>query len=505
MKRVSNANCLSFDLGASGGRAFLGILEDGALRLKVLRRFPNAPVCSDGRLRWNVAQLWRQMRGSLRCCAEGGLARPDSIGISAWGVDFGLIGRDGELIADPLCYRDALTEGMDRRIARNVGRRRLYRLSGRLPDRVSTLTQLMAMRSGGGAAALAESRALLMVPDLFRYFLTGEISAERTAAATSQLVGIHTGRWSPTLCRIAGVPRRILPSIVNPGTIVGRLTASLSAETGLEAVPVAAVAGHDSASAAAAAPHVDPGSAFISCGTWAILGVHCPKPILRPAAAKARFVNLFGLESMLFVKACAGLHLLECLRRSLAAGDKPVSHARLMDEAAAARPFGVFLDLNAPCFFSGEAVESNARRFLRGTGQKSPGRRGALFRAILESVAWSFREAIRDIQDLIRRPLRRICLMGGGSRNRLLAQMTADATRLEVVAGPAEATTVGNVLAQTLAAGKLRSASDFPELVRASFVLRTYRPIDPAAWDREFPRYIDVRRRSIEFAGDSDE
>jgi rhamnulokinase len=486
---------LAFDLGASSGRAVVGLLEGQRLRMKQICRFSSAPVSLDNRLRWDVHVIWRRMLGAMRRCAALGYRRLAGIGIDAWGVDFGLLGRGGTLLANPICYRDLLTEGVERHIRSAVAEKELFRRTGRGIGRVSTLSQLVALGGGGDAGVIKRAETLLMIPDLFRHFLSGHRGIEHTTASTSQLVDVRTIRWSAGLFRSLRLPRRIMPELVRPGTVVGRLRSELAAQAGLNRAPVVAVAGHDTASAAAAAPWAGDDGAFLSCGTWSVVGVSVAEPIATDEAFRRGCSNVLGLDSVLFAKFAPGLYLLEGLRRSLKGIGAKTAHACLLQEALRAKPFSCFLDMTAPMFFAAENPRAAIGESLRRTGQKVPRSPGAVVRAILEGLAFMFRGAVDDLAALSGRQLKKISLVGGGARNRMLCQMVADVTGLEVIAGPAEAAAAGNLAIQALATGRLSSAAEVRELVRRSFRLTTYRPQSTRTWEKNYPRYLQVIER----------
>jgi rhamnulokinase len=487
---------LGFDLGAGSGRAVVGLLADGRLRMREIDRFANGPSLLSGRLYWDVLSLWNRMVESMRRCARLGYNRLAGVGVDTWGVDFGLLDSAGRLLGNPVCYRDRLTEGAERRIGSILPEKELYRLTGRGLSRVSTLSQLAAMNHGPGGGPLKCVRTLLLMPDLFRYLLCGRQGVERTAAGTSQLVDVGTGRWCSSIFKRLGLSRRMMPDLVNPGTVVGQMAPELADLTGLNRAPVVAVAGHDTASAAAAAPMAGEDGAFLSCGTWSVFGLTLDNPITTDEAFRRGFTNMLGFESILFARFASGLHLLESLRKSLTGGAQGTTHRELVQEASRAKPFGCMLDLNSPLFFAAENPRTSIEEFLRRTRQKAPRSTGAIIRAILEGLALGFRQTFQDLAKLTGRDLKRISLVGGGVKNRMLCQMTADATGAEVIAGPAEAAAAGNLAVQALAAGQLRTAAEVRQLVRRSFRLTTYRPEATPLWERPFARYLQILEKS---------
>ena len=492
----SNKTYLGFDLGASSGRAILGFMENDRLRIEGINRFSNAPVELGGTLYWNFLSLWNNVVDSLRLCSGHCQGKLSGIGIDTWGVDFGLLGADGKLLGNPICYRDGFTEKVVRQITSAIDRRRLFQLTGLVPGRVATLSQLVALRNSPSASRLRSAKTLLFMSDLFRYFLCGDKSAELTAAGSSQLLNVKKASWCSEVFDVLGLPRRIAPRLVKPGTVVGQLQPDLANGAGLNQAPVVAVAGHDTASAAAAVPFADEDCAFISCGTWSVLGVMREKPITTNLALKCGFINEIGLDCVLLAKNIIGLYLFESLRRSIIKNEPRISYAQMISQASQAEHFGCFLDINSPLFFVTKDPLASIKQFLDGTSQKESLTRGAIFRAVLEAIAWSYRKSLKDLEKIIGRHVRRVCIVGGGVRNRLLCQLVADATGLEVIAGPEEATVVGNLSAQALAIGQLKNKEDIRQLVRNSFRLKTYRPKSKELWDKRYDYYLQVLRKS---------
>lgn len=483
---------LGFDMGASNGRAVLGLLDKGRLRIEEIYRFPNMPVELDGTLYWNFFCLWTHVLEGLRICSRRGYSSLSGIGVDTWGVDFGLLGRDGRLLGNPVHYRDNRTEGIERKLVRRVKAEDIYRLTGLAVGRVSSFSQLAAMNRSEAKRVLETADCFLMMPDLFRYFLCGKKACELTIAGSSQLLDVQTGKWCQRLFRTFDLPLGMMPKLITPGTIVGTLLPEIAVQTGMRAVPVIAVAGHDTASAAAAVPVAQPDTAFLSSGTWSVLGITMDKPVTSTKALKRGFMNELGLCSVLFVKNLMGLYLVEKLRQAwMKQGDK-LSYADLVKSASEAKPFRFFLDINSPLFFTGQDTETAIRTFLRLSGQRTSAGRGEIMRTLLESLAFSYRQALEELKILTQKKFKKLSVIGGGVRNRLLCQFTADATGLEVVAGPAEATVIGNLCIQALATGELQDTSDIQGLVARSFRTVTYEPQASDCWEKKFERYKEL-------------
>ena len=487
---------LSFDLGAGSGRALIGRLADGSLVTQEINRFKNSPVRLGGRIYWDFLWLWKNILNSMRLCAERGYRQLAGIGIDTWGVDFGLLDADNALLRNPLCYRDSLANRAPRAIGRAIDKRVLFNLTGVPPTPISTLSQLVAEKNLLNAGLLKTSKTLLMMPDLFRYFLSGRKSAELTAAGTSQLLNMRNNRWSGKILRTMRIPKRILPEIVQPGQAVGRLLPELATYTSLNTAPVIAVAGHDTASAGAAVPFADNDHAFLSCGTWSVLGVIQDQVNTSEAALSHGFTNVKGFESTLFVKNGMGLYLFENLARALAKDDSNPLYDELLRKASSTKAFGHFLDVNSPYFFSADDPRAHIDEFLTETGQAATKRIGEIVRALLEGLAWSCRKSTDELAKLTGRKLKKLSIVGGGSKNSMLCQMVADATGLEVIAGPAEASAAGNLSLQALATGQLKNAEDIRELIKRSFRLEIYKPKTTKLWDKNYPQYLKTLRKS---------
>jgi len=486
---------LAFDLGASNGRAVLGTLDRGHLSLKEIGRFPHNPVLFGKTLHWDFFHLWSRMIETLHACAKSG-EHLSSVGVDTWGIDFAILARDGSLLVPPVCYRDERTTGMESFIAGQIPLDQFFRLCGQVPTRIMTLSQLLAFRRDAGPDILSCAGRCLLMPDLFRYLLCGKMAAETTIAGTTQLFDIRTLRWSTTVINRFNLPRRLFPPLVQAGVFTGTLKPDLASTTGLGPVPVAAVAGHDTASAAAAAPYAEKTDLFLSSGTWSVLGVMRKQPLLTEEARTAGFVNEPGFGTILFVKNLTGLYLVENLKRAWAKKGPDISYAEMAALAAAAKPFRFFVNMDAPVFFTANDPEAAVKTFLQTTGQRGTPTKGELVRTLLESLAFSYRRTILDLERLTGGSFKRISLVGGGVNNNLLCGMTADATGLTVMAGPAEATAVGNLCIQAVADGRLDGPADVRKTVAASFRPAVHQPRETAVWMRRFATYQNIIERT---------
>jgi rhamnulokinase len=481
---VSNTY-LAFDLGAQSGRAILGHVRAGLLELREIRRFPNDPLLQGGSMRWNVVALWEEMRHALASAARN--ARLSSVGVDSWGVDYALLGPRGELVENPYHYRDARTDGVMETVFELVSPDDIYGVTGIQFLRINTLFQLSAARLLT-PRVLDTARGLVMIPDLMNYWLTGRQCSEYTVATTTQLVDARTCTWAAGLMEQAGLPPRILPEIVPPGTVLGTISAEISRDAA--GTPVVAPGCHDTASAFAS---VDSGSiALISSGTWSLLGTETEVPVITRTARDLDFTNEGGVcGTIRLLKNIAGLWLLEECRRVWASEGRPVDHEDLIASAADVRPFASLIDPDDRAFLNPRDMPAEIARFCERTGQPVPATRAAYARAILESLAFKYRVALEALEAVTGRRFEQIRIVGGGSRNRLLNQFTADATGRPVLAGPSEATALGNIAMQMVATGAAASLADARTLIRRSFPVERLEPSNTRLWDEHYQRFFD--------------
>lgn len=497
-------NFIAFDLGAESGRALLGTLEDGKLTLEEKHRFPNPTGRMFGRLHWNLLQQWEELKTGLRKAAGdpsihglGGGQRPEihGLGVDAWGVDFGLVGRDGEVLGNPVHYRDLRTEGMLEKAFARAPKEEIFQATGIQFMQLNTLYQLLAMREAN-SQVLEAAETLLFMPDLFNYLFTGQKRAESSIASTSQMVNPLTGQWAAGLLEKLELPTRILPQIVPPGTTIGPLRKDLAIECGVGRIPVIATAGHDTASAVAAVP-VDAGASgdwcYISSGTWSLMGVELDAPLIDAKALAYNYTNEGGVGGKFrFLKNIMGLWLVQECRRHWAKEGYDHSYAELAAMAARSKGFGAVIDpAHKPFGLPGE-MPVKIEQFCERTRQRTPNTRGDFVRTCLESLALTYRRTLEGLEDVTGRKIGTIHIVGGGSQNELLNQMTADATGRVVLAGPVEATAVGNILVQAMATGDVKSLADARGVVRASFEVKRYEPKAAKQWETAYARYREV-------------
>lgn len=479
---------LAFDLGAESGRGILGLFDGAKLSLEVLHRFPNGPVRTLDSMHWDVLRLYSEMLNGMRLAAKVGPI--DAVGIDTWGVDFGLLGRDGVLLGNPRHYRDPHTEGAMEKAFAKVPRADIFRQTGLQFMRFNTLFQLLALREAG-SPLIDAARHLLLMPDLFHYFFTGIKVNELTDASTSQMLDPATCGWASDLVQAFGLPTGVLGTIVKPGTVLGPLRANIVSDTGLSAVPVVATATHDTAAAVAAVPARGDGWAYISSGTWSLMGVELASPRVTDAAAQANFTNEIGFGGTVrFLKNVMGLWLVQECRRVWDRAGQSHGYDELMRLAGEAPPFGSVVDPDDGSFILPESMPRALAEYCRKTGQPEPQGVGAVVRCALESLALRYRWVLEKLEALTGQPLGVIHVVGGGSQNELLCQLTADCCRREVLAGPVEATAIGNVLVQAVGLGVVGSLAEAREVVRRSFDVRRYEPRADDRWQGLYERFL---------------
>lgn len=480
------AHFLAFDLGAESGRAMAGRLHAGVLDLREVCRFSNEPVREHGSLCWDVLRLWLDMQRALEALSRE-RQRLDSIGVDAWGCDYGLLGEGGELLGNPYHYRDSRTDGVMASVFKEVSRERIYRVTGTQFLTFNTLYQLVAA-SRAQPRMLDAATAFATIPDIFNYWLTGVLRVEYTIASTTQMVDASRRAWALDLLTELGLPTRVLPPIVEPGTALGALKKTVS--DALAGTPVVAPACHDTGSAVAAVP-AHGGRAFISSGTWSLLGMEVPAPVITPEALSANFTNEGGVcGTTRLLKNIGGLWLLQACRRAWARAGHSYGYAELM-QAATDQPSGFvsLFDPDDPSFLHPDDMPAAIRAYCRRTSQPEPPGPGAFTRAILESLAFKYRVVLDVLERLTGTPIAEIQIVGGGSRNRLLNQFTADATGRAVIAGPVEATALGNIAMQMVATATVASLADARRIIDASFPTERFQPAAADRWNAHYCRF----------------
>jgi rhamnulokinase len=497
---ATTSNYLALDLGAESGRGLLGRFDGQRLELEEVHRFPNGPVRMLDTLYWDLPRLFEEVKTAIKKAAAGP-GELDGAGVDTWGVDFGLIGRGETLLGNPVHYRDARTDGMLEAAFQRVPRERIYEITGLQFLPFNTLYQLLAMvRSRSPILEMAET--LLMMPDLFGWLLTGRRAGERTDASTTQLLDPRTGTWSDELCRDLGLPRAILPELIEPGTELGPLRSSVAEEIGwTRPLTIMAPATHDTASAVAAVPanrasasaSSPPDWCYLSSGTWSLLGVEVPRPVISAETMRYNFTNEGGVAGTTrLLKNIMGLWLVQESRRTWARTGREWSYEELTARAQVAPPFTTLVDPDDTTFLATGDMPARLAAYCRRTNQAPPADEGALVRCCLESLALKYRWAIDRLEAILGTTIRTIHVVGGGSKNALLCQFTADACGRPVHAGPVEATAIGNILMQALGRGRLDSIAGLRAVVARSFPVTIYEPKDTDAWSDAAGRFAPL-------------
>ena len=476
---------LAFDLGAESGRAILGRLQGGSLALDEIRRFPNRPIRQNGSLYWDILHLWSEMRQALEDAAEVPL---ESVGVDGWGVDYALIGERGNLLENPYHYRDVRNEGMMESVFERVSRERIYSVTGIQFLQINTLFQFYAACLLTPKVVDA-AHALVTVPDLLNYWLGGRLCSEYTVATTTQFVDARSRTWAKRLLSEIGLPTRVLTEIVQPGTVIGALRADVSSPH--SGTPVVAPACHDTGSAVASVCAAGP-TAFISSGTWSLLGTETEAPVITAKARDLNFTNEGGVGGTIrLLKNIGGLWLLQACRRAWEKDGRATDYDTLLAAADERLAFASLVDPDHHGFLNPVSMPAQIAEFCRHTSQPEPADPPACARAILESLAMKYRVVLEQLEELTGRRVEQIRIVGGGSRNRLLNQFTADATGRPVLAGPIEATALGNIALQMLATGAVGSIGEARAIIDRSFPIDRFEPADTDRWDAQYRRFVD--------------
>jgi len=491
-------NFLAFDLGASSGRAMLGHFDGERIRLSEVHRFPNGPVRLPDGLHWDVLRLWTEIKRGLALAVQEYGADLAGVGLDTWGVDFGLLDRDGALVSNPYHYRDSRTDGMLDEAFRRVPRAEIFEQTGIQFMQINSLYQLLSMVVNQ-SPALDITETFLTMPDLFNYWLTGRKVCEFSIATTTQCYDPRKGDWAIPLLERLGIPTHIFPEIVPPGTVLGELLPSVAEEFGVSGLPVIAPACHDTGCAVAAVPAEGPvlspaeGSdfAYISSGTWSLMGAELPEPVINEQSLTFDFTNEGGVGGTFrFLKNIAGLWLVQECRRTWARQGEEFSYDELTQMAAQADPLQSFVDPDHGEFLKPGDMPARIRTYCQTTDQPVPQSKGAVVRCALESLALKYRWVLERLEEILERRLDPVYIVGGGTQNRLLNQFAADATGRRVIAGPIEATAAGNVITQAMALGHIGSLEEGRRIVRNSFDVATYEPADVAEWDEAYGRFL---------------
>ena len=481
---------LAFDFGASSGRAIIGTYENGKISLKEVHRFTNDPVNIRGTLYWDALRLFHEIKqGILKAHHDGGF---DSIGIDTWGVDFGLIDKNGQLLENPVHYRDSRTDNIMEEVFKIVPKEEIYQRTGCQFASLNTIFQLYYL-SKYRPEILERTDKMLLIPDLFAYFLTGEKTVEYTHASTTQLLNYKTKEWDFELIEKLGIPKHIFPKIVKPGEKKGMISEDICTELGIKSVPVVAIGSHDTASAVLAVPTDKKDFIYVSCGTWSLFGTEADEPYINEKSIKYNITNEGGFGNKIrFLKNIMGLWLIQEARRQWIREGQDVSYADLEKDAMAEKGFVSFIDPDYDTFGKPGNMPLYVKDYCEKTNQPVPENRGQVMRTIYESLALKYRKAMDDIKDVTGKDYEVIHIVGGGTKDGLLCQMAADACNVTVVAGPIEATALGNVAGQLIASGDISDMWKAREIIRNSEETKIFTPKNSAAWDEVYDKYIKI-------------
>lgn len=488
MPRNANKIYLAVDIGAESGRVIAGLWNGRQLKLEEVYRFANGPVALAENIRWDVLKLWAEIQTGLTLAGKKYGSQVVSVGADTWGVDFVLLNKQDEMLGLPYHYRDARTRGLMQQTFRRVPRAEIFAQSGLQFLELNTLYQLVAWQRDC-PTILKSADTLLFIPDFLHWAMCGAKRAEFTIASTSQFLHPSTGKWANSLLKKLGLPTHFLPEVVPPGTVLGKFRKSLAARTGLTNVKVVAPPAHDTASAVAGVPTAHTGKsnwAYLSSGTWSLLGVEVPQANLSPAALKLNMTNEGGIDGTYrLLKNIMGLWLVQQCKRSFEAGGRKYNYAQLAASAAKAKPSRAIVDVNDSRFNNPADMPREIQAFCRETKQPVPKTDAELIRCCYESLAQKYSEVVHSLETLTGNSIEVIHIVGGGSQSKLLNQLTANASQRQVVAGPIEATALGNLLTQVKADGELASLAEMREVVRRSSQVETF---EPAAGKATLPR-----------------
>lgn len=484
---------VAVDLGAESGRVIVGTVEKDRLELEEVYRFPNGAVQVGENLHWDVLRLWDEIKRGLRKVAAEQGPELRSVGVDTWGIDYALLDRRGRLVGFPHTYRDSRTSGVMEKVLEVVPRWEIYRQSGGIQFlAINTLYQLYAMVLEENPA-LEIAQTFLMMPDLFSYWLTGHIGCEFTDATTTQFYDSRAGDWARGLLSALGVPVHLFPQTMVPGSMLGKLLPPVAEETGLGQLPVVCVAAHDTASAVVAVPAAQSEFAWLSSGTWSLLGGISKAPIVTEQALAFNFSSYGGAGGVFLPwKNIMGLWLVQECRRVWAQGGAELSYDAMTEMAQTARPFIAVIDPDDPSFLAPRDMPAAIAAYCRSTGQVVPETQGEMVRVVLESLALRYRWTLDRLGMLLGRRFECLHAVGGGTKNQLLCQFTADAIGLPVVAGPIEATALGNIALQGLAMGEFASLDEARQLIRSSCDVVSYEPKDRHGWDEAYEKFIEL-------------
>lgn len=482
---------IAVDLGAESGRVMLGAVSKNIIRLEEVHRFSNHPVREGQSLRWDFRALFSEIKNGIEKAIKQCKGLIDGIGVDSWGVDYGLVGENGSLLENPYHYRDSRTDGIPEKAFELMDKKDIYNHTGIQLMQINTVYQLLAAHLSN-PELLKRAKTLLLMADLVSYYLCGKICAEFTLASTSGLMDMRTGQWSKQIFNHLSLPIEIMPEVVRSGTVLGKLNNELCRELGCEPINVIAVGSHDTASAVAAVPAKKDKWAFLSSGTWSLLGVEIPEVIINGQTFEYQFTNEGGIDGTIrLLKNIMGLWLVQECRRQWQNKGQELSYAQLTKMAQNAPAFAGYIDTSSPLFLSPGQMPNKMNDYLIQSGQAPIADKGTMIRVIFESLALNYTRVLEQIETLTGNPINCLHIVGGGIQNELLCQFTANATGKKILAGPVEATATGNILMQARARGQIDTIDTARKIVRNSFKPKEYLPQHTKLWEN---KYQEIKR-----------
>ena len=484
---------IAVDIGAESGRVIIGTLAEGKITLEEAHRFANGPVQVRGHLYWDVLHLFGEIKHGLALVAQKYGTDFVSVGVDTWAIDYGMLDAEDELLGNPFAYRDSRTQGVMERIAHNIPHQEIFEQSGGIQFlSINTLYQLASMVAAK-SPQLRMAQQFLMIPDLLHFWLTGVKACEYTNATTTQFYNSARGEWSASILDAVGIPKHIFPEVIHPGTLLGPLLPDVAQEVGLNALKVVVPATHDTASAVVAVPAGSDNIAWLSSGTWSLLGGIHDRAIISEEALEFNISSYGGAGgTVLPWKNIMGLWLVQECRRIWTKQGDDYSYAEITQMAAEARPFVAVIDPDHPDFLAPDSMPETISAYCIKTGQAAPKTRGEIVRTALEGLALRYRWVVERLDILLSQTTETLHIVGGGAQNELLNQFAADATGLSVLAGPVEATATGNVAVQAIASGELASLNDARRLARASFEIIAFTPGERTQWDEAYQTFLKL-------------
>ncbi len=479
---------LAIDFGASSGRAIIGKIENERISLEEIHRFPNQPIQIMGHLYWDFPFLFNEMKKGITLAVKKGYHNLNGMGIDTWGVDFGLITKDSQLLGNPFCYRDPRTDGTLDDVFSKINKEDLYSITGIQFLQINSLFQLFSMVDTDSPLLKIADR-LLFMPDLFNFYLTGEKLNEYTIASTSQLLDAKERVWAFEIFSKLGLPEKLVATLVDPGTVIGDVLREIKVETGVKKLDVIAPATHDTASAVVAVPAKPGNWAYLSSGTWSLMGIEVDTPIISEQSLKFNFTNEGGVNGKIrFLRNAMGLWLLQrCMLQWELDGEK-ISYDEMPELVAQAKPFRSIINPDDRIFLNPPNMLQAIREFCQRTNQPAPESKGEFLRCIFESLALKYRNILDMINSMHSQKIEKLHIVGGGSQNKLLNQFTANALGIPVIAGPSEATALGNIVVQAIAKKDLNSIEEGRELIANSFDLVEFYPEERDKWEEKYQR-----------------